>query len=90
MEEMGFQTSLEQTFSFIYKTGFENGLTEHEVDHVFIGHYDKEIVPHPDEVASYAFHPMDFIRQSIADKPHLYTSWFKIAFPKLETYLASA
>jgi isopentenyl-diphosphate Delta-isomerase len=90
MEEMGFETALEETFSFIYKTSFENGLTEHEVDHVFIGHYDNDIFTNPEEVAGYAFHPMDFIRQSIAEKPHLYTSWFKIAFPKLETYLASA
>jgi isopentenyl-diphosphate delta-isomerase len=90
LEEMGFSTALQKSFSFIYKTGFDNGLTEHEVDHVFTGLYDGNIVPDPKEVKSYIYKPMDEIRRSIETEPHLYTSWFKIAFPKLEAYLASA
>lgn len=90
MEEMGFTTALLKTFSFTYKTAFDNGLTEHEVDHVFTGNYDGGINPDPAEVHSYSFQTMDNIRSSINAAPHLYTSWFKIAFPKLETYLASA
>ena len=88
MEEMGFTTSLQPAFSFIYKTNFQNGLTEHEVDHVFTGSYDGPILPDPLEVNSYTFQSMEVIRLSIKTTPHLYTSWFKIAFPKLETYLA--
>ena len=88
MEEMGFTTSLQSAFSFIYKTNFQNGLTEHEVDHVFTGSHDGTILPNPLEVNSYAFQSMEAIRLSIETAPHLYTSWFKIAFPKLETYLA--
>ena len=33
-EEMGFETELKELFSFIYKAPFDNGLTEHEFDHV--------------------------------------------------------
>ncbi len=88
MEEMGFTTSLQPAFSFIYKTNFQNGLTEHEVDHVFTGSYDGTIMPDPLEVNNYNFQSMEGIRLSIKTAPHLYTSWFKIAFPKLETYLA--
>jgi isopentenyl-diphosphate Delta-isomerase len=90
LEEMGFSTALEETFTFTYKTGFDNGLTEHEVDHVFTGVYDGAILPDAGEVQSYAYRSMDDIRGSIETEPHLYTSWFKIAFPKLETYLAEA
>ena len=89
-EEMGFNTPLVAAFSFIYKTNFQNGLTEHEVDHVFTGSHDGIILPDPLEVNSYSFQSMDAIKQSIEATPHLYTSWFKIAFPKLETYLAQA
>ena len=89
-EEMGFNTPIQKIFVFAYKTDFDNGLTEHEVDHVFIGNYDGVIDPDPAEVKSYAYLTMDIIRESIDKEPHLYTSWFKIAFPKLETYLASA
>jgi isopentenyl-diphosphate delta-isomerase len=90
MEEMGFYTPLQKAFSFIYKTDFENGLTEHEVDHVFTGNYDGIPKPDPLEVNSYAFQSMDSIKKSLVEEPQLYTSWFKIAFPKLETYLAVA
>lgn len=88
-EELGFETSLQKAFSFTYHTNFENGLTEHEVDHVFTGIFEGTILPDPQEVSDYAFSSMDNIRHSIKNDPHLYTSWFKIAFPKLETYLAS-
>ena len=40
-EEMGFDTSLQQIFSFTYRASFNNGLTEHEYDHVFAGIYDE-------------------------------------------------
>ena len=36
-EEMGFTTDLNEIISFIYKAPFDNGLTEHEFDHVLIG-----------------------------------------------------
>jgi hypothetical protein len=36
-EEMGFNTELKELFHFIYKAPFDNGLTEHELDHVMIG-----------------------------------------------------
>ena len=89
-EEMGFTTSLEKVFSFIYRTDFDNGLTEHEVDHVFTGLFDGIVKPNPSEVDNYAFKPLHAIRHSIQKEPILYTSWFKIAFPKLESYLALA
>lgn len=89
MEEMGFVTGLKKIFVFTYRTEFDNGLTEHEVDHVFIGTYEGEIKPDPEEVDNYAYLSMDAIRLSMIREPHLYTSWFKIAFPKLETYLAA-
>ncbi|MGC5220900.1 isopentenyl-diphosphate Delta-isomerase, partial [Escherichia coli] len=37
-EEMGFETGLHKAFDFVYKSNFENGLTEHEFDHVYIGY----------------------------------------------------
>jgi isopentenyl-diphosphate delta-isomerase len=41
LEEMGFKTELKELFHFIYKVPFDNGLTEHEFDHVMIGYYDE-------------------------------------------------
>jgi isopentenyl-diphosphate delta-isomerase len=44
-EEMGFDTTIIKAFDFIYNAPFDNGLTEYEFDHVFIGHYDGAVIP---------------------------------------------
>ena len=87
-EEMGFTTELKKIFDFIYKAPFENGLTEHEFDHVFVGKYSGVIKPDPNEVSDYCFKSIDDIRNSLQSHADKYTYWFKIAFPKLEAYLA--
>jgi isopentenyl-diphosphate Delta-isomerase len=86
-EEMGFNTELKKAFDFIYEAPFDNGLTEHEFDHVFIGNYDGDIVPNADEVSDYCFKTVEEIKNSIQSHPQKYTEWFKIAFPKMEAYL---
>ncbi len=87
-EEMGFTTSLEKVFDFIYKAPFDNGLTEHELDHVFVGTYDNEIFPCREEVSDYCYMATTEINNSFQSHPQKYTEWFKIAFPKLLAYLA--
>ena len=52
MEELGFSTSLEKVFDFLYKAGLDNGLTEHEFDHVFVGEYNGAINFNTEEVAN--------------------------------------
>ena len=86
-EEMGIRIALKKAFDFIYKAAFENGLTEHEFDHVFIGHYDGAIFPNTAEVSDYCYKSTEEIKDSIQSHPEKYTEWFKIAFPKVEEYL---
>jgi isopentenyl-diphosphate delta-isomerase len=89
-EEMGFDTDIKKAFTFTYQTFFDNGLTEHEYDHVLTGVYDGDIEPREKEVQDYCFMSLEDIRNSLESHPQKYTAWFKIAFPKLEEYLASA
>ncbi len=92
-EEMGMDCSLTELFTFIYKTEFENGLTEHEFDHVLVGISDKDPVPDPDEVDEYEYAELEFLLVDIDKNPRDYTEWFKIAFPgvkdKLEQLLTN-
>lgn len=88
LEEMGFTVTLTKIFDFIYKAEFENGLTEHEFDHVFTGTYEGEISPDKEEVEDYQFINLEELKRSIELQPHIYTEWFKIALPKLEEFLA--
>ena len=87
-QEMGFTVPLKKAFAFTYKAALDNGLTEHEYDHVFIGTYDGDIQPDEDEVKDFCFVSMEEIKKNIQSHPQKYTAWFKIAFPKVEEYLA--
>ncbi|MFD1614843.1 isopentenyl-diphosphate Delta-isomerase [Gelatiniphilus marinus] len=86
-EEMGFVTELKETTSFIYKAPFDNGLTEHELDHIMVGHYNKKPNINPDEVASWKWMPLEEVKTDIAMQPELYTAWFKIIFSKFYEHI---
>lgn len=86
-EEMGFQTPLRKAFEFTYKSILDNGLTEFEFDHVFLGEYDGGINPNKEEVNDYCFKAMDEIRSSLALSGNKFTTWFHIAFPLVEKWL---
>ena len=79
-EEMGFSCELEEVFHFIYKAPFDNGLTEHELDHVLIGHYNNNPIINPDEVDDYRWMHINAIEIDIKNNPDYYTVWFKIIF----------
>lgn len=86
-EEMGFETELKELFSFIYKAEFDNGLTEHELDHVMLGHYEQEPGINPEEVAAWKWMYPEDIRTDISEHPENYTAWFKIIFEKFYDHL---
>jgi isopentenyl-diphosphate delta-isomerase len=76
-EEMGFTTTLSQNGSFIYKVDLENGLIEHEYDHLFIGHYDQNPSPNTSEVEDWKYISVNELLASIKEHPKAYTFWFK-------------
>lgn len=82
-EEMGFDCELQWKFSFIYKAPFDNGLTEHEFDHVFFGTYDNKPVINRDEVESWKWIKMGDLLTDVKKNPDNYTVWFRIALEKL-------
>ena len=86
-EEMGMQVPLEEVFSFIYKAPFDNGLTEHEYDHVLVGYSDAQPQINPEEVASWKWLSLEAIKEDILQAPEQYTAWFKIIFEKFYHYL---
>lgn len=81
-EEMGLETDLTDLVSFIYKAPFDNGLTEHEFDHVLIGYFEENPVINPAEVASWKWMPIESVKVDLAKHPKLYTEWFKIIFDR--------
>lgn len=79
-EEMGFVCELKEVFSFIYKAPFDNGLTEHELDHVMVGFCNENPNINKDEVESYKWMTMESVKNDMQQHPENYTEWFKIIF----------
>lgn len=86
-EEMGFTTSLKEITSFIYKAPFDNGLTEHELDHIMVGYYNEDPVINSDEVEDWKWMKIEDIKKDISLNPDLYTAWFKIIFKNFYNHL---
>lgn len=85
-EEMGFSTTLQKLFEFVYHAEVENNLVEHEYDHIFTGIYEGDININRSEVADYCYEEMDRIKLVIKEQPAKFTTWFRIAFPLVETW----
>jgi len=81
-EEMGFITPLKETDSFIYKAPFDNGLTEHELDHILVGNYNGVPEINQAEVASWKWMTLEQIQKDMQINPDDYTAWFKIIIDK--------
>ncbi len=88
-EEMGFVCDLEEIFSFVYKAPFDNGLTEHELDHVMVGHYNEDPIINTEEVAAFKWMTLEAVQKDISNNPDHYTAWFKIIFKESYTILSA-
>ncbi len=78
IEEMGFDCELNEMFKFIYRANLDNGLIEHELDHVITGLSDKTPHINTNEVMSFKWMTLENIKNEIKLHPNDYTVWFKI------------
>lgn len=88
-EEMGMNVPLKEVFSFIYKAPFDNGLTEHEFDHVMVGYSNESPEINSEEVNDWKWMSISDLKLDMESNPQEYTEWFKIIFDKFYNNLAS-
>ncbi len=87
-EEMGITAPLQWAFRFIYRADFDNGLIEHELDHVLVGRTAPADAPapspspNPKEVADWRWVSPEQIRIELADQPDQFTVWFRLCFER--------
>ena len=86
-QEMGLKCPTFFSFSFIYKANFENGLTEYEYDHVYLGVTDDTPVPDPNEVEDWKYITIAELEKDLKNNPHQYTVWLEKCFPELKKKL---
>jgi len=86
-EEMGITSELTELFSFIYKAPFDNGLTEHELDHVLVGYSNEDPTINLEEVSNWKWMDIDAVHVDCEQQPHNYTVWFRIIFDRFYTHI---
>lgn len=88
-EELGFDCDVSFVDSLKYFVRFEDGLTEHEFDHLLLGYYNGPISPNPDEVGECRYYSLPEIDQLLLDDELQFTFWFRLAYPLMKLHLAS-
>jgi len=80
-EEMSLTTPLKAVGAFKYRAEFDNGLCEHEFDHVFVGMAanDVMVIVDPEEVMTYRWMSVDAVQADYQAHPQQYTPWFSSA-----------
>jgi len=79
-EEMGFDCELNHMFHFIYRVELDKGLTEYEYDHVYLGKYEGNPDPDPEEVCEWKWMELSQVKEDIKNNPQNYTYWIRKAF----------
>lgn len=88
-EELGITCCLDFVDSFIYFAEFKNGLSEYELDYIFLGRYDstKNIPFNYDEVSEIYWLPIRELTHDIKKYPEKYTKWFITALYKVLSWI---
>lgn len=86
-EEMGFTCDVRKAHHLLYRTTFDNGLTEYEYDHMFAGESDAVPSLNPDEAEDWKWMSPEAIRNDLSQHPERYSYWFRLS---IENVLAKA
>jgi len=84
-EEMGIDANPEFLYSFIYQAAFDNGLIEHELDHVFRATFDGIPQANPKEVQAWRYVAIEDLQKEVAAAPDQFTHWFKLILQRQDT-----
>jgi len=88
-QEMGVNCPLTKIFQFTYSAKLDNGLTENELDYVYVGEFDSDPNPNPAEVQAWKYISLNQLKKEIEENGDQYTPWFKMLMPKVEEHYAS-
>ncbi|MBA3660601.1 MAG: isopentenyl-diphosphate Delta-isomerase [Gammaproteobacteria bacterium] len=79
-DEMGIHAKLKYLDKFHYIAKFNNGMTENEIDHVFVGDYNNDKINiNPNEVESYKWVTIPQLERGLSTRQKMYTPWLQQA-----------
>lgn len=82
-EEMGFDCKLKEFFTLTYKLELDNDLWEWEFDHIFIGRFNNDPNPNPQEVSAWKWIDLNKLKEEIKENSNKYAPWFKLILKDL-------
>lgn len=86
-QEIGSMPEVQKAFTFYYKADLENGLTEHELDHIFIGKCTGDLQLNPTEVDEIRYTFPEEIQAEIQANDAQFTPWFRLLLPKVLEFI---
>lgn len=90
IEELGIEADVSIAFCFTYQAKLDNDLQEHEFDHVLLGTYEGDVNYNDEEVEDFLFIEIDKLLEDIEKDPDNFTIWFKIALPKVVSFMSES
>lgn len=72
----------QELFSFNYFSQYD-GLSEYEIDHVFLTDYHGEIKVDSDEIMEFRWIPLENLKLELEENPERFSTWFLIAAPRV-------
>ena len=84
-EELGIQKGScepKELFAFNYFSQYD-GLSEYEIDHVFLTDYHGEVHVDPDEIMELRWVTLEDLKVEMETKPETFSTWFLIAAPRV-------
>jgi isopentenyl-diphosphate delta-isomerase len=89
-EEMGLAANLQKKFHFLYEAKLDQGLSENELDHVFIGYSNLDPSINPKEVQAFKWISLDKLEQEFEINRNSFTIWFQILFKEYKEIITKA
>ena len=83
--EMGIEALPQFVHSFHYRAEFENGLTENEIDHLYLARWDGEPTPDPEEVMDWKWCEPEEIEKALESHPEDFSAWFPMIYELLSS-----
>lgn len=83
--EMGLSTKLKFLYKFTYQARYNQKLSEHEIDYVYLGVTDQKPTLNLKEAVDYKYISIPDLKKDIKLKSNKYTPWLKLILKRLKS-----
>ena len=84
-DELSTSSEFQFVYKFIYRAGFGNIGTEHELCHVYLGRVTGEPVPNETEIEELRYISVEELNDELGSVPETFTPWFKMEWERLNS-----